>query len=176
MSMNAEPENFDRLCRLLKLKRHESPPPRYFRDFSGEVIARIRAGTPGGRFESFEDIVLQSPWVRRFWRLIEHRPAVSGLFTAAACGLLIFGVFMSDSAPRSVSLTPDGMAKVESPESDQPGRNHLAEAGTTPGGLLFANSTNPVIQLPAGPSLFGEFPTLGAPQRVNGMPMRTAPK
>ena len=42
MSMNAEPENFDQLCRLLKLKRHESPPPRYFNDFSSQVIARIR--------------------------------------------------------------------------------------------------------------------------------------
>jgi hypothetical protein len=171
MSMNAEPENFDQLCRLLKLKQHESPPPRYFNDFSVQVLSRIRAGTPGGRFESFEDIVSQSPWVRRFWRAIEHRPAVSGLFTAAACGLLVAGVFMSTNAPRSLSLTADGAVRDGSSEPNQPGPNGFALVGTTTRGLPFENSTNPAIQLPSGDSLFGEFPRLGAPQRVNGMPM-----
>ncbi len=169
--MNAEPENFDQLCRLLKLKQHESPPPRYFNDFSVQVLSRIRAGTPGSRFESFEEIVSQSLWVRRFWRLIEHRPAVSGLFTAAACGLLIVGVFKSDNAPPSLTITTDGMARVESPAGRQPGPAGLVAVGAAPSGLLFENSTNPAIQLRSGDSLFGEFPGLGAPQRVNGMPI-----
>lgn len=171
--MNTEQENFDQLLRLLKLKRHEPPPPRYFNDFSSQVLSRIRAGTPGGRFESFDDIVFQSPWVQRFWRAIEHRPAVSGLFTAAICGLLVVGVFMSDNTPPSLVITTDGMARVESSAPGQPEQDSLAAAGTAPGGLLFENSTNPAIQLRSGPSLFGEFPKLGAPQRVNGMPIRT---
>lgn len=38
-----EEESSQRLQQLLRLKRHESPPPGYFREFSGGVIERIRA-------------------------------------------------------------------------------------------------------------------------------------
>ena len=38
-----EEESSQRLRQLLRLKRHESPPSGYFRDFSGGVIDRIRA-------------------------------------------------------------------------------------------------------------------------------------
>jgi hypothetical protein len=176
MSMNAEQKNSDPLLRLLKLKRHESPPPRYFNDFSSQVISRIRAGTPGGRFESFEDIVYQSPWMRRFWRAIEHRPAVSGLFAAGLCGLLVVGVFMSDNTPRSLNFTADVRDKADSSDPGGTGQNSFAVARTTSGGLLFDNSTNPAIQLPSGPSLFKEFPKLDDPQRVNGMPILIRPK
>ena len=171
MSMNDEPENFGQLRRLLKLKRHESPPPRYFNDFSSQVILRIRAGTPAGRLESFEDTLSKSPWVRRFWQAIEHRPAMSGLLTAAACALLVVGVFASDNARPTLNLTADGMARIESPEMGQSEQNSFAAPRPAPTGLLFANSTNPAAQLPSGRSLFDEFPSLGAPQRVNGMPI-----
>ncbi len=174
MSMNAEPENFDQLCRLLKLKRHESPPPRYFNDFSRQVIARIRTGSPAGRRESIEDTLSESPWVRRFWQAIENRPAISGLLTAAACALLVVGVFASDSAQPALNITADGMARIDSPEVGQAGLNSFAVPSPAPVGVLFAdsaNSTNPAAQLPPSRSLFGEFPTLGAPQRVNGMPI-----
>ncbi len=171
MSMNAEPENFDKLCRLLKLKRHESPPPRYFNDFSSQVIARIRTGSPGGRRESIEDTLSESPWVRRFWQAIENRPAISGLLTAAACALLVVGVFASDGAQPSLNITADGMARIDSSEVGQVELNGFAVASSAPVGVLFANSTNPAAQLPPGRSLFSEFPTLGVPQRVDGMPI-----
>ena len=45
--MNESENNFSELKRLLKLKRHEVPPPGYFNDFSAEIIARIRAGERG---------------------------------------------------------------------------------------------------------------------------------
>ncbi|MBP9902509.1 MAG: hypothetical protein V9H26_03585 [Verrucomicrobiota bacterium] len=171
MSMNAEPENFDQLCRLLKLKRHESPPPRYFNDFSSQVVARIRAGSAGGRLESPDGVVAGPRWLRQFWRVIEQQPAVSGMLTAAACGLLVVGVFVSDNARPTLNITADGMAKFEAPVTGPAEANRFAAAGPTARGELFANSTNPAIQLRPGPSLFSEFPTLGAPQRVNGMPL-----
>ena len=41
--MESSPENFESLQKLLKLKRHEQPPPRFFNEFSGRVIARIQS-------------------------------------------------------------------------------------------------------------------------------------
>jgi hypothetical protein len=171
MSMNAEPENFDQLRRLLKLKRHESPPPRFYNDFSSQVILRLRTGPPGGRAELVEAAISESPWVRRFWQAIETRPAVSGLLTAGACALLVVGVLASDNARPTLNFTAEGMAGIELTEPNQPGLNSFAAARPAPVGVLFANSTNPAAQLPPGRSLFDEFPSLGAPQRVNGMPI-----
>lgn len=41
--MNTPSDDFQDLRRLLALKRHEQPPPRYFNEFSGRVIDQIRA-------------------------------------------------------------------------------------------------------------------------------------
>jgi hypothetical protein len=108
--MNAEDQNqdFEALGRLLKLKRYERPPPRYFNDFSSQVVSRIRASTPGGRFESFDNIVYQTPWLRRVWHALEGRPAVSGLFAAAVCGLMIAAVFISEHTPQKLDFLSVG--------------------------------------------------------------------
>ena len=169
--MNAEPEDFNQLCRLLKLKRHESPPPRYFNDFAGQVLSRIRTNADGGRISSFEDIIAQSPWVQRFWEAIENRPAVSGMFAAAVSGLLIVGTFLSDRPPQSLSITANGTDRVEAAATGQLGQGSLAAAPIPDGSALFGSSSNPAVRLNSGPSLFGDFPKLGDPQRVNGIPI-----
>src|SRR5436190_21032062 len=90
--MKPEQENFDQLCRLLKLKRHEQPPPRYFNDFSSRVIARISAG---GREAALDD----GSWLVRLWSLIEARPMLPGAIGVAICAVLVFGAVYTDIAP-----------------------------------------------------------------------------
>lgn len=73
--MDSSPENFESLRKLLRLKRYEQPPPRYFNEFSGNVIARIRVGQT------------RSPrWWERFG--FDLRPALTIGAGAAACALL----------------------------------------------------------------------------------------
>src|SRR5436190_24186367 len=90
--MKPEQENFDQLCRLLKLKRYEQPPPRYFNDFSSRVIARVSAG---GR-EAALDV---GSWLVRLWSLIEAKPMLPGAVGVAICALLVFGAVYTDTAP-----------------------------------------------------------------------------
>ena len=93
--MNAEDQNqdFEKLQHLLKLKRYEQPHPRYFNDFSSQVVSRIRAGGTGARFEPVNNLISRTPWLLRFWRTIETQPAVSGGLAVLACGLMVASVF-----------------------------------------------------------------------------------
>ncbi len=171
MSMNADRDEFGQLCRLLKLKRHELPPPRYFNEFSGQVISRLRASATEDQSQSLAKLLSQSAWMRQLWRAIEQRPAMAGICTAALCGLLVVGVFLTDSATQPPSITAEAMTKDIPPTLELVGQPQLAVAGGAPSTSLFGSSTNPAMPLPAGPSMFGELPRLGAPQRVNGMPI-----
>lgn len=115
--MNTEDQNqdFAKLQQLLKLKRYEQPHPRYFNDFSSKVLARIRAGKTGDRYEPFENLVTQTPWLNRFWRSMERQPAFAGAVAAIACVLMVAGVFWSEGNPGQnavfVPQAPDGGAK-----------------------------------------------------------------
>ena len=74
--MSESQPNFDSLRRLLALKRHETPPPDYFGNFSTEVTARIRAAE--GRAAERQTIEL--PWLFRLLSAFESKPAFAGGF------------------------------------------------------------------------------------------------
>ncbi len=101
MSAENQDQDFEKLQRLLKLKRHEQPPPRFFNDFSSQVTARIRAGD-AGQLESFADVAARAPWLQRFWRAVEGQPAVSGAFALGACGLLVAGIIFADQGANTL--------------------------------------------------------------------------
>ena len=92
--MSQETENFDSLRRLLAIKRHEQPPPGYFHNFSGEVVARIKAGDRG---EDAYGYVWQMGWLQRLWAAFEARPALAGALGLAICSLVVFGVISADN-------------------------------------------------------------------------------
>ena len=88
--MNENENNFDALRQLLQLKRHETPPPGYFNNFSTKVILRIRAE------EARATPVHPRSWLLKFLQLFELKPAFAGAFASALCLLLIFGIVYAD--------------------------------------------------------------------------------
>ncbi len=77
--MNEEGQNFDPLRRLLALKRHEVPPPRYFNELPGKIVAKLG---------EMEPVVTPSLW-QRLSQLLTERPAfATGAGVVAGCLLL----------------------------------------------------------------------------------------
>ena len=166
MSTENQSQDFEKLQRLLKLKRHELPPPRFFNDFSGKVTDRIRAGDVG-RLESFQDVIGQTPWLQRIWQVLEGKPLVSGAFAAAGCGLMLAGLFLTGKVPNTLPALAGGGNKPE--PLPQPSLFATNQVGMP----TLASSTNPAVVLPGG-SLFGAMPSIQTMQ-VSGSPMQLAP-
>src|SRR5215467_7319885 len=102
--MNPEQENFAELRRLLVIKRYEQPPPRFFNDFSRQVIARIRAGERAEE-SIVERLGWEAPWLRRIWSAFENKPLLAGAFGVAVCSLLVSGIIYSERVETVASPT-----------------------------------------------------------------------
>jgi hypothetical protein len=143
--MNENENDFGTLRQFLKLKRHESPPPGYFNNFSNEVIARIREGESGesGYFS-------EAPWLLKFLQLFEFKPAFAGAFASALFLLLVFGFVFADrpeSSPEPLlqpSAQPSNSFAAVTPIA-------LAQPAETTGIIA---TTNPASSLQPVASLF----------------------
>jgi hypothetical protein len=93
--MSQDIENFEQLRRLLRLKRFEQPPPRYFHEFSAQVIARIERGERGEGHAGAGWMSWEAGWVHRIWAAFEAKPVLAGAFGVAVCATLITGVIRS---------------------------------------------------------------------------------
>ena len=80
--MNAAPEEFEKLQKLLTLKRHEPPPPGYFVNFSSKVIARIEAA----------ELATPPTWWQTFLAGWQTRPALLCAYGLLVGGVSIFGL------------------------------------------------------------------------------------
>jgi hypothetical protein len=109
--MNEHENNFDALRRLLKLKQQETPPPGYFNSFSGQVVARIRAGEAR---QSASEI----SWLSKLLSAFEFKPAFAGAFASALCLVLVFGIFYAEQ--------PDGATQSLMQASQQPSGSFAA--------------------------------------------------
>lgn len=141
--MNPEQQDFEQLRRLMKLKRYEQPPPRYFNDFSSKVIARIEAGE--GRRPFF-----LMTWLERIVSVLGARPAYSGVFGAAVCLGLIGGLLQIDASTGGRNPVNTPLLTGE-PEAEP---TRLAGTGG-PSNTFLTRSNNPVIS--PGDSLFGHL-------------------
>lgn len=90
--MKEKENDFEGLQRLLALKRHETPPPGYFNDFSGNVLARLRAGEDTQSRELTGRLFEEAPWLGRFLQFFEAKPVFVGGFAATLCLLLLGGI------------------------------------------------------------------------------------
>jgi hypothetical protein len=93
-----DPVEFEKLRKLLALKRHEVPPPGYFNGFSGKVVARIRAGET--------ERTSATLW-QRVSSVIFASPAVSGVFALAMVAFIVAGVNLARRpATPSLAIQP----------------------------------------------------------------------
>ena len=143
--------NFEELKQLLKLKRHEVPPPGYFNNFSGDVISRIRTGEAGGRQSLVERLHENAPWLMDWLRIFESKPGLIGGFATSLCLLLLLGVVLADR-PDSV---PAGLLASSQPV---PGAASSLASAVVPlvasDNSGIAVTTNPVISLQPVATLF----------------------
>ena len=168
--MNEQDQNFDALRKLLSLKQHEVPPPGFFNDFSGNVVARIRRGDSGSADTLGSRIYSEAPWLLRLIQGFQARPAYAGVFASALCLLLVAGIVYTDN-PTS---TPEDLMPPQTAESSA----SLATAAMTspafadqsggPAEAISVSSTNPVLNLDTGATPFGAqnalFKPVGFPQ------------
>jgi hypothetical protein len=145
--MNPAPEEFDRLKKLLALKRQEAPPPGYFDHFSDKIIARIEA----------EGLRVRSPWWKRLFPQLDARPVLACAYGLVIMGLLAIGVGVSQSLEPEETATPNLGRPwfAQTPASDPvlPASVPVAQASLT-AQTNPASSVNPVISSGAPSFLF----------------------
>jgi len=155
--MTPEQENFDALRRLLKLKRHEQPPPGFFNNFSSQVIAQIKAAAPVERDNLFDRMSWEVPWLQRLIEAFQSKPALAVSFGAAVCALLVGGVIYSESlefkpAPVPIVAT-DANSTVRPPIASAA----FPLAGSASPTLAADNTNNSINVIQPGGPLFAAF-------------------
>ena len=94
--MNENENNFESLRRLLALKRHETPPPGYFNNFSRQVLQRIRASHNEPSVNLLEELFSHAPWLAKLLQALDMRPVLAGGFAGTLCMLLLFGIVYAE--------------------------------------------------------------------------------
>jgi hypothetical protein len=122
--MSTNPEEFEELRKLLRVKRYEQPPPRFFNDFSSRVLDRIEAERASGAKAG--SLAVEAPWLVRMLKLLETNSLVAVGFATAVCAMLIGGIVYSEStdqapgtaaaaAPGDQASLMDASFKIEKP-------------------------------------------------------------
>lgn len=169
--MSENEQNFEQVEKLLKLKQHEIPPPGYFNNFSGQVIARIRAGEAAKPQSFVEQIEENSSWLANLLRIFDAKPGMIGGFATSMCLLLLLTVVFaerSEQAPKNIFATAESGAATSSMASTSGTAPMLATANMA-GGI--AVSTNPVTSIQPMANLFGQPASAGLFQQASFAPV-----
>lgn len=165
--MNENQPNFESLRRLLAFKRHETPPPGYFNNFSRQVITSIRAGETGAEAEWFGRLLAGMPWLLKLLQSFETKPVFAGGFATALCALLLLGAVMEQrpefaaQAMLQPPAQPQQMAPLASatvaPLTEPVSQMLIAENSTNPVVSFQNASSDPLGQIPVS-AQFASFP------------------
>jgi hypothetical protein len=169
--MSENEQNFEQLGKLLKLKQHEVPPPGYFNRFSGQVIARIRAGEAAKPQNFAERMQENSSWLANLLRIFDAKPGMIGGFATSMCLLLLLTVVFaerSEQAPKNIFATVGSESATPSMASTSGTAPMLATANVS-GGI--AVSTNPVTSIQPVATLFGQPASAGLFQQASFAPI-----
>ena len=151
--MDQSEQNFDQLRQLLKLKRHEVPPPGYFNRLPAEIISEIRAEQRAGR-DSVSRLATEAPWLMRLWGALEAKPLFGGAFGAAVCALILGALYLTEKPAERPTPMPLNASMASPFMASSPTTIDAQGVGSPL--LLAATNLNNVV----GPSLFDQAPTL----------------
>jgi len=145
--MSSSPDDFRDLRRLLALKRHEEPPPGYFKYLPDKILVKIER----------DDLSEHSTWWEWMVEKFDARPVLAGAYAFAISGLMLLGFKLSqdlqhESGSTFMGWMNDPVNTVPSPRI----ANHFANPGNL---YLLGTSTEAVFEEPARPvSYQGSFP------------------
>lgn len=131
--MNSQPDNSERLKKLLALKRYEQPPPGYFENLSARIINRIELAEAG-----------HQTWWQRLGFAFEFKPALVCAMGVVACGLFCAGVIsaMQGTTANAVPATQlaffDGDAKLPMIAAPEEARSSIEPVLTEVSGSPFS--------------------------------------
>jgi hypothetical protein len=157
--MNENQDNFERLSRLLALKRHETPPPGYFNSFSNQILSRIRAG------ENVESASLLEQWfgsasrLGNWLRILDAKPAFASGFAGALCLVLLFGIVYAERP----DMTSQPMLQTENNNTASLASLSPTALSSSASQMGIVSSTNPVLNLQAVNANFGPQNMLAQP-------------
>ncbi|MFZ0826536.1 MAG: hypothetical protein WAO02_03855 [Verrucomicrobiia bacterium] len=140
--MNENEDNFQSLRRLLVLKRHESPPPGYFDNFSSQILLRIRAGDGMDSVNVLEKMFGPASALGKLLKLLDAKPVFASGFAGALCLLLLIGIVYAERP----DLTPQPVLQPETTTASLAALSptSLSQPASQMG---IVSSTNPVFNL-----------------------------
>lgn len=140
--MSTGTEDFEKLRKLLKLKRHEQPPPGYFSGFSQHVISRLEADGESARDAGK---MVEAPWLVRFLRTLEANPFLAGALGVLVCGSLIGGVVFSQQNDTNsiAAITPSSLtAEYAAAPADSTAPVQVADSLHPTAGAVFGTNVS----------------------------------
>lgn len=135
--MDSRPEDFEKVRRLLALKRYERPPAGCLEELHRATLAELR------RLQGADPQARPSPegpaWWRFLWEALAPRPLLAGAVGVVVCALVVGAVLQAD--------------RLELPTGMESARNPWSQGSASPGALGLPNA-------PAGPAFSEVHPLL----------------
>ena len=140
--MEHDDPKMETLRQLLAWKRHEAPPPGFFRDFPDRVLSGVRR----------DQAQRAVPWWEALWAMLRREPVLAGACALAVGGFYLVGAGLRTPAP--VAVQSGWVDFPSQPAKPQHGSVHTAPRlvaapyETAENGNPSSPSLRPVVSAP----------------------------